>query len=107
MLPEGFFFDDSTSNYSTPVLDGPKNFWITTIHEMFYVNTDKQGKVMLEFTVDKSGGIQNISVIQGIDIALDKEAMRIIRTVKFSAPAKKDGKPIELCVRHTVAFRLN
>lgn len=65
-----------------------------------------QGRVVLSFIITKSGAIENISVLRGEDVSLDKEAVRVMRKLKFSIPPMIDGKPQNICVRFPVTFKL-
>lgn len=47
-----------------------------------------QGRVILEFTVEKDGSVTNVKVLRGVDSALDKEAVRVVS----SSPKWKPGK---------------
>jgi TonB family protein len=66
-----------------------------------------QGTVNLAFTITTEATIQDIIVTQGVDISLDKEAVRVIRALKLSNPALLNGKPQEVCITLPVRFKLN
>ncbi len=65
-----------------------------------------QGVVMTSFIVTKEGQIENIVVNKGVDITLDKEAVRILRALKFSTPPMLNGQPVNICVKFPISFRL-
>jgi TonB family protein len=65
-----------------------------------------QGTVEMVFTIDSKGVVKDIIVTKGAHIMLDKEAVRIVRKLKFSSPAMLDGQPTEVCVRLPLTFRL-
>ncbi len=64
------------------------------------------GTVYLTFTITKSGNIENLSVYEGVDVNLDKEAMRVMRELTIYEPPKINDQPIELCIKFPVRFAL-
>ena len=46
-----------------------------------------EGKVLVEFLVEKDGSIGNVRVMQSVDPSLDAEAMRVCRLIKNFIPA--------------------
>ena len=53
------------------------------------------GKVYVEFTVEKDGSIENVSVRRGVSAGLDKEAVRMIKAMPKWNPGKMNGKPVK------------
>ncbi|MNS88234.1 Gram-negative bacterial tonB protein [compost metagenome] len=66
-----------------------------------------QGRVNLVFTITEEGKVENISIHQGANILLDKEAFRILRQLKFSTPPILKGRPQSLCQSMSISFRLD
>ena len=58
------------------------------------------GSVLMEFTIDVDGRPTQIRVAQGIDEALDQEAIRLVEEMPTWSPATVDGQPI--ATRHTM-----
>ncbi len=54
-----------------------------------------QGKVYVEFTVEKNGSIEDVKVRRGVSPGLDKEAMRMIKAMPNWNPGKMNGKPVK------------
>lgn len=52
-------------------------------------------KIFLQFTVDKSGSLQNIQVIKGINPAYDQEVLRVFKNSPKWSPGMQHGTPIE------------
>ena len=48
--------------------------------------TGSQGKVIVQFVVDKDGTISNPEVVRGVDPYLDKEAIRVISSMPKWTP---------------------
>lgn len=65
-----------------------------------------QGRVTLSFVVDVDGSITDIEVVRGIDPALDKEAIRIIKSMPKWKPGMQRGKPVRVKYTVPVTFRL-
>lgn len=67
---------------------------------------DEQGRVVVEFIVERNGKISNIKVVRSVSPALDKEAVRVIRRMPRWNPGKKDGKTIRTRFVLPIHFRL-
>jgi protein TonB len=63
------------------------------------------GAVTLACEVDKEGKPRNITVIEGVEEGLDRNAAEALREFRFD-PATLDGKPVVFAVRITIRFRL-
>lgn len=57
-------------------------------------NSGIQGRVVVRFVVPKSGAIQDIQVVRGIDSALDKEVVRVVKAMPKWEPGMQNGKPV-------------
>ena len=65
-----------------------------------------QGRVTVQFVVNKDGSIVDAKVIRGIDPYLDKEALRVIGTMPKWKPGMQRGKPVRVKYTVPVMFRL-
>lgn len=65
-----------------------------------------QGRVTVQFVVNKDGGIVDAKVIRGVDPYLDKEALRVIGTMPKWKPGMQRGKPVRVKYTVPVMFRL-
>ncbi len=66
-----------------------------------------QGKVIVRFAVKADGSIDKISVLQGVDLDLDKEALRVVGTMPaFEKPGIKDGKAVSVWYSIPINFTL-
>ncbi len=65
-----------------------------------------QGLVNVSFVVEKDGSISGAKVTRGVDPSLDKEALRIIRSMPRWTPGKQDGKPVRVKYTIPVRFKL-
>ncbi|WP_077153289.1 energy transducer TonB [Bacteroides bouchesdurhonensis] len=65
-----------------------------------------QGRVIVQFVVNKDGSIVDAQVVRSVDPYLDKEAIRVINTMPKWTPGKQRGKPVRVKFTVPVAFRL-
>lgn len=66
-----------------------------------------QGKVVVQFVVDTDGSIINAHVLTSVDFYLDKEALRVIKSMPRWTPGKLNGKPVRVRYTVPVNFRLS
>ena len=65
-----------------------------------------QGRVIVQFVVDKDGSITNPTVVRGVDAYLDKEAIRVISGMPKWKPGVQNGKKVRVKYTVPVVFRL-
>ena len=65
-----------------------------------------QGRVIIQFVVEKDGSITNAKVVRSIDPLLDAEALRAIGQSPKWKPGKQKGEPVRVKYTLPVAFRL-
>lgn len=66
-----------------------------------------QGRVTLQFTVDKDGYVRNVKVLRGIDPELDREAVRVVSMSPKWKPGMSQGRPVPVTYTFPVIFQLN
>ena len=66
-----------------------------------------EGRVVVRFVVTQNGSVGDVQVVRGKDPDLDKEAKRVIKTVKKFSPGKMNGKAVNVWYTLPVTFRLN
>lgn len=64
-----------------------------------------QGKVSLSIVVDEFGQPQNLTVVRGLGLGLDEEAIDAVHRWVFK-PARKDGNPVAVYANVEVTFHL-
>ncbi|MDR2010075.1 MAG: energy transducer TonB [Bacteroidales bacterium] len=62
-----------------------------------------EGRVYIEFVIDKDGKVSNIKVAHGVDELLDSEAIRVVSKMPDWKPGKQRGKAVP--VKYIVPFR--
>ena len=65
-----------------------------------------QGKVFMNFVIEKDGSITDVKVLRGVDPALDKEAIRVIKSMPKWKPGKQRGKPVRVSFNLPITFTL-
>ena len=65
-----------------------------------------QGRVIVQFVVNRDGSIVDPVVVRGVDPYLDKEALRVIQMMPKWKPGKQRGKAVRVKYTVPVTFRL-
>ncbi len=65
-----------------------------------------QGRVVVEFIVEKDGSIGNVSVIRQRHPALDREAVRVVQSMPRWTPGRNNGETVRVRYTLPVTFRL-
>jgi TonB family protein len=64
-----------------------------------------QGRVYVNFMVEKDGSITGVKVIRGIGGGCDEEAIRVVKLMKFK-PGQVDGTPVAAAFNLPINFTL-
>ena len=62
-----------------------------------------QGRVVCQFVVNSDGSIVDIAVVRGVEESLDKEAIRVIKSMPKWTPGRQGGKSVR--VKYTLPIR--
>ena len=65
-----------------------------------------QGRVIIQFVVNRDGSIVDAQVARGVDPYLDKEALRVVGLMPKWKPGKQRGKEVRVKFTLPVMFRL-
>jgi len=65
-----------------------------------------QGRVTLQFTVEKDGSITKVKVLRGVDPSLDKEAVRVVSMSPKWKPGKQRDRAVPVTYTFPVIFQL-
>lgn len=65
-----------------------------------------QGRVLVQFVVNKDGSIVDPKILRSVDPALDKEAMRVVSAMPKWTPGRQRGKNVRVRFTLPVTFRL-
>jgi protein TonB len=65
-----------------------------------------QGKVFVNFVVNKDGTVTGAKIARGVDSSLDKEALRVVNSLPKWKPGKQGGKPVRVSYTVPINFVL-
>ena len=65
-----------------------------------------QGRVIVQFVINRDGSIVDAKVVRGVDPYLDKEALRVVNQMPKWSPGKQRGKAVRCQFTLPVQFRL-
>ncbi|MFT3753982.1 MAG: TonB family protein [Paludibacter sp.] len=65
-----------------------------------------EGKVFVQFLVDKTGKISDAQVVRRADYFLDREALRLVNAMPDWTPGSKCGEKLNVYVTLPISFRL-
>ena len=65
-----------------------------------------QGHVIVQFVVKKDGSIGEVKVVRSLEENLDKEAIRVIKSLPKFTPGRHDGKAVSVWYTLPVPFKL-
>ena len=66
-----------------------------------------EGRVFVQFVVDKDGTLTDVKVLKGIGGGCDKEAVNIIENAPKWNPGKQRGRPVKVRMVIPIVFQLN
>ena len=65
-----------------------------------------EGKVFVQFVVDKDGSLTEVQAIKGIGAGCDQEAVRVISKSKKWRPGRQRGRPVKVRMILPITFKL-
>lgn len=65
-----------------------------------------QGRVIATFVVERDGSISDVKVIKSVDPSLDKEAIRVLKSMPKWIPGRQNGSAVRVKYTVPVTFRL-
>ncbi len=70
------------------------------------MENDIQGRVFVNFVVEKDGSITNVEVLRGIGGGCDEEAVRVVQSMPKWLPGKNHGTAVRVSFNVPVIFKL-
>ena len=64
------------------------------------------GRVYVQFVIGKSGKVSDVKIMRGRDPYLDKEAVRVVKTLPKWKPGKQRGKAVKVSYVVPINFKL-
>ena len=65
-----------------------------------------QGKVILQFVVEKDGHVGEVKIARAVDKDLDREAVRVVKSLPKFIPGRQNGHPVRVWYTLPVNFKL-
>ncbi len=65
-----------------------------------------QGKVVVQFVVDKTGKVGEVKVVRSVDKDLDREAVRVCKSLPKFTPGRQNGQAVSVWYTLPVTFKL-
>ena len=66
-----------------------------------------QGRVVVQFVVDKDGSIDDVKIVKSVSWELNDEAKRVVKRMPKFKPGTVGGEPIRMRFTMPIMFRLN
>lgn len=76
------------------------------VYPRFAQENGLQGRVLIQFVVNKDGSVVEPSTFRSVHPILDAEAMRVTLNMPKWEPGKKDGKPVRVRFTMPINFKL-
>ena len=70
------------------------------------VENGVQGRVVVQFVVDKTGKVGEVVVVRTVDKDLDKEAVRVCKSLPKFTPGRQNGQAVAVWYTLPVTFKL-
>lgn len=70
------------------------------------IENNVQGRVIIQFVVTRSGKVGEVKVARGVDRDLDKEAVRVVKSLPDFIPGKMNGQAVNVWYTLPVTFKL-
>jgi protein TonB len=83
-----------------------KYVYDNTVYPAIARENNVQGRVTIKFCVTPKGGVDQVSIVKGVDPELDAEAIRVIKTLPLFKPGKQGGKPVPVWFILPINFKL-
>ena len=110
--PMDYLKNDENIGYTAPIIaNGELTMGQYLVNNLFYPPKARENSIMgtvnLIMKINKQAEIEFLAISESADILLDKEAMRVLRELRFTEPPKLNGEPIEVCILFPIRFILN
>ncbi len=71
------------------------------------IELEVQGRVHVQFIIEKDGSVSNVAVLKGVDPLLDRESIRVVKSMPAWTPGRQNGKAVRVKMSLPVYFILN
>jgi len=77
------------------------------IYPEISVKNNSQGKVLVEFVIEKNGEISNIKILKGIDPYINAESIRVISIMPKWIPGQQMNRKVRVRQRLPIKYKLS
>ena len=67
---------------------------------------DIEGRVIVQFIIDKTGQVGEVKVVRPISEELDAEAVRVVKALPKFEPGRQDGEAVSVWYTLPISFKL-
>jgi len=89
-------------------LGGDNEFrrWISEniIYPQLPLENGIQGRVLVQFVVERDGNLSNFTIVRSVDPELDNEAIRVLKLSPKWNPGKQQGRPVRVGYTFPITF---
>lgn len=104
---DGKMVTETVTKTCGPGMSGLMQYLATSVrYPVVAEENGVQGRVVCTFVVERDGSISNVKVAKSVDPSLDKEAVRVIKTMPRWTPGKQKGEAVRVKYTVPVTFRL-
>lgn len=92
-----------------PSFNGNMNKWLKeNVHYPVIAQENGiSGRVYVAFVIEKDGSITDVKVLRSVDPALDKEALRVVKSMPKWNPGQQRNKPVRVSYTVPINFTLS
>lgn len=92
-----------------PSFNGNMNKWLkdNLKYPILAQENGISGKVFVAFVVEKDGSITDVKVARSVDPSLDKEAVRVVKSMPKWNPGQQRNKPVRVAFTVPINFTLS
>ena len=107
-LPEKIFGDVVEQMPSFPGGQAALMQWLSSNMKYPTIAAENgvQGRVIVQFVVEKDGSVTDVHVAKSVDPSLDKEAARVVKAMPKWIPGKQNGSAVRVKYTVPVTFKL-
>jgi len=104
---EIFFIVEDMPSFKGKGLNGFRNWVMKNLqYPEIAAENGISGTVYVQFVVEPSGEVNKVTIMRGVDPALDKEAIRVVKTSPKWTAGKQRGKPVRVAFTFPIKFVL-
>ncbi len=105
--PEIFVIVEDPPEYPGGILALRKFIANNVVYPAIARESDIQGKVYVKFVVTKTGAVDKVQIVRGVDDLLDVEAVKVVKKLAKFKPGRQRGKNVSVWYTVPINFKLN